>query len=183
MKVEIEKAPAPGAPGTGDVGRNVHRDGRRDDLRAEKGKASEDGDVRGGTVVITRILGEGQYEIADAHLGVLGELDAAVQSAAACGDDEECVAGVRALLEAVRDLGTSVPDDVSVPLDLILPDEGTSRRHIRQMQELLADKGLIPAGRGAPPRAAASPTAPRRSAVPMSEVSCVVATPLAGNGG
>ncbi|MFI6565877.1 hypothetical protein [Streptomyces sp. NPDC050534] len=134
--------------------------------------------------MITRILGEGQYEIDDAHLGVLGELDAAVQSAAACGDDEECVAGVQALLEAVRDLGTPMPDDASVPLDLILPDEGTSRRHMRQMQALLADKGLIPAGRGATPCAAASPvTAPRRSAVPAKEVSCVVITPSAGNVG
>ncbi|MGY6024688.1 PspA-associated protein PspAA [Streptomyces spinosirectus] len=96
--------------------------------------------------MITRILGEGQYEIADAYLGVLGELDAAVQSAAASGDDEECLAGVRALLDAVRDLGTPVPDDVPVPLDLILPDEGTSRRHMRQMQAQLADRGLIPEG-------------------------------------
>lgn len=121
------------------------------------GTHAEDRDVRGGVVVIVRILGEGQYEIADVHLGGLGELDAVVQSAAACGDDEECVAGVRALLNAVRDLGTPVPDDVLVPPDLILPDEGTSRRHMRQMQDLLADRGLIPAERGASACAVASP--------------------------
>ena len=56
--------------------------------------------------MITRILGEGQYEIADSQRGVSGELD------------------------AVRDLGAPVPGDVGVPLDLILPDEGTSRRHM-----------------------------------------------------
>ncbi|MFR0354703.1 PspA-associated protein PspAA [Streptomyces sediminimaris] len=92
-----------------------------------------------------RILGEGQYEIADAHLGRLGELGAALQSAAGCGDDEECAAGFQALLQAVRDLGTPLPDDVPAPLDLILPDEGTSRRHLREMRGLLADEGLIPA--------------------------------------
>ncbi|MHC3469548.1 PspA-associated protein PspAA [Streptomyces sp. 7R007] len=101
--------------------------------------------------MITRILGEGQYEVADVHLGMLGKLDAAVQSAAACGDGEECVAGVQALLDAVRDVGIPVPDDVCVPCDLILPDEGTSRRHMRQWRELLADGGLIPTGRGGAP--------------------------------
>ncbi|MFJ9908824.1 hypothetical protein ACIRVK_39250 [Streptomyces sp. NPDC101152] len=135
---------------------NSLRDSGRDDPRAEKDKTPEGRHVRGGTVVITRILGEGRYEIADAHLGTLGELDAVVQSAAACGDDEECVAGVQALLDAVRDLGTPVPDDVGVPLDLLLPDEGASRRHMRRIQGLLADEGLIPAGLGAIPCAAAS---------------------------
>ncbi|MDN3028449.1 hypothetical protein [Streptomyces sp. S.PB5] len=91
-----------------------------------------------------RILGEGPYEVPDAHVGRLSELDAALRSAAASGDDEECVAGFHALLDAVRDLGTPLPDDARAPLDLILPDEGTSRRHMHQMQELLADEGLIP---------------------------------------
>lgn len=94
--------------------------------------------------MIMRILGEGQYEIADAHLGRLGELDAALRSAAGCGDDEECVAGFEALLQAVRDLGTPLPDDVPVPLDLILPDEGTSRRHVHEMRGMLADGGVMP---------------------------------------
>ncbi|MEU6379221.1 hypothetical protein [Streptomyces sp. NPDC046909] len=91
-----------------------------------------------------RILGEGQYEVPDAHVGRLGELDAALRSAAASGDDEECVAGFQALLDAVRGLGTPLPDDVPTPLDVMLPDEGTSRRHMHEMQELLADEGLIP---------------------------------------
>jgi len=96
--------------------------------------------------VIMRILGEGQYEVCDAHVGRLGELDAALRSAAASGDDEECVAGFQALLDAVRGLGTLLSDDTLTltPLDVMLPDEGTSRRHMHEMQELLADEGLIP---------------------------------------
>ncbi|WP_258314882.1 hypothetical protein [Streptomyces sp. Act143] len=91
-----------------------------------------------------RILGEGQYEVDDVHVGRLGELDAALRSAAASGNDEECVVGLRALLDAVRDLGTPLPDDAPTPQDVMLPDEGTSRRHVREMQELLADEGVIP---------------------------------------
>jgi len=93
--------------------------------------------------VIMRILGEGPYEVSDAHVGRLGELDAVLRSAAASGHDEECVTGVQALLAAVRGLGTPLPDDVPTPLDVMLPDEGTSRRHMHQMQAMLAE-GLIP---------------------------------------
>ncbi|WP_137976060.1 PspA-associated protein PspAA [Streptomyces violaceusniger] len=95
--------------------------------------------------MILRILGEGQYEIADVHLARLGELDAVLRTAAASGDDEECAAGFHALLDAVRDMGAPLLDDVPAPLDPILPDEGTCRRHMRQIQEQLADEGLMPA--------------------------------------
>jgi hypothetical protein len=94
--------------------------------------------------VIMRILGEGQYDVPDAYVGRLGELDAVLRSAAASGDDEECVVGLQAPLEAVRDLGTPLPDAVPTPLDAMLPDEGTSRRHMHEMQALMAVEGVIP---------------------------------------
>jgi hypothetical protein len=88
-----------------------------------------------------RILGEGQYKIDDRHLDKLNELDAALQSAAASGDEQGFVARLRALLDAVRSLGTPLPDDVLAPSDLILPDEDTS---LHDVQTLLAGEGLIP---------------------------------------
>ncbi|MFF4576593.1 hypothetical protein [Streptomyces sp. NPDC001410] len=91
--------------------------------------------------MIMRILGEGQYEVADTHLDKLNELDAVLQSAAASGDEEAFAAGLRALLDAVRALGTPLPADSLVPSDLILPGEDTS---LREVQALLSDEGLIP---------------------------------------
>ncbi|WP_234426473.1 PspA-associated protein PspAA [Streptomyces niger] len=88
-----------------------------------------------------RILGEGQYEIAASHLDRLNALDVVLQAAAASGDEAEFAAGLRELLDTVRALGTRLPDSDLAPSDLILPDEDTS---LDELQELLADEGLIP---------------------------------------
>jgi hypothetical protein len=91
--------------------------------------------------MIMRILGEGQYEIAEEHLDRLNELDSALQSAADAGDEESFTSALSALLDAVRSLGTPLPDEEIMPSDLVLPDEGTSLTQVRQ---LLSDEGLIP---------------------------------------
>ncbi|MCZ4121765.1 MULTISPECIES: PspA-associated protein PspAA [Streptomyces] len=91
--------------------------------------------------MIMRILGEGQYEIADQHLDRLNELDSALQPAADAGDETAFTAALAALLDAVRSLGTPLPDERITPSDLVLPDEDTS---LRQVRELLSDEGLIP---------------------------------------
>lgn len=91
--------------------------------------------------MIMRILGEGQYEVADADIDRLNELDAVVQAAAEAGEDAAFAAAVAELLGAVRALGTRVPDDVIVPSDLVLPDEGTGLAQVRAM---LTDEGLVP---------------------------------------
>ncbi|MFF4550725.1 hypothetical protein [Streptomyces sp. NPDC001435] len=91
--------------------------------------------------MIMRILGEGQYEIADAHLDKLNELDAVLQSAAASGDERAFAVGLRALLDAVRALGTPLPADTLAPSDLILPDADTG---LHEVEALLGDEGLIP---------------------------------------
>ncbi|GEB57452.1 PspA-associated protein PspAA [Streptomyces gardneri] len=91
--------------------------------------------------MITRILGEGQYEIAEEHLDHLNELDSALQAAATAGDEAAFASALSALLDAVRSLGTRVPDERITPSELVLPDEGTS---LAQVSELLSDEGLIP---------------------------------------
>lgn len=88
-----------------------------------------------------RILGEGQYEIPEAHLARLNELDSALQSAADAGDETAFTAALTALLDAVRSLGTPLPQEMIKPSDLVLPDENTS---LRQVRELLSGEGLIP---------------------------------------
>ncbi|MCX4624613.1 MULTISPECIES: PspA-associated protein PspAA [Streptomyces] len=91
--------------------------------------------------MIMRILGEGQYEITEEHLDRLNELDAALQSAADAGDEAAFTAALSALLDAVRSLGTPLPDERITPSDLVLPDADTS---LTQVRELLSDEGLIP---------------------------------------
>ncbi|WP_328678049.1 hypothetical protein OG905_27670 [Streptomyces sp. NBC_00322] len=91
--------------------------------------------------MIMRILGEGQYEIADKHLTRLNELDSALQAAADAGDEAAFTAALSALLDAVRSRGTPLPDDRITPSDLVLPDGDTS---LRQVRELLSGEGLIP---------------------------------------
>ncbi|WP_326651408.1 PspA-associated protein PspAA [Streptomyces sp. NBC_01750] len=91
--------------------------------------------------MIMRILGEGQYEIAEEHLDRLNELDAPLQSAADAGDEQVFASALSALLDAVRSLGTPLPDDRITPSDLVLPDADTS---LTQVRELLSDEGLIP---------------------------------------
>ncbi|WP_327347454.1 PspA-associated protein PspAA [Streptomyces europaeiscabiei] len=91
--------------------------------------------------MIMRILGEGQYEVTDEHLNLLNELDAALQSAADAGDEAAFTTALSALLDAVRSLGTPLPDEQITPSDLVLPDADTSVTQVRQM---LSDEGLIP---------------------------------------
>ena len=91
--------------------------------------------------MIMRILGEGQYDIADEHLDRLNHLDTALQKAADAGEEAAFTTALSALLDAVRSLGTPLPDERITPSDLVLPDETTS---LPQVRELLSDEGLIP---------------------------------------
>ncbi|MFE9636629.1 hypothetical protein [Streptomyces sp. NPDC006463] len=91
--------------------------------------------------MIMRILGEGQYEIAEGHLVLLNELDTALQSAADAGDEAAFTAALSALLDAVRTPGTPLPDGAITPSDLVLPDADTS---LAQVCELLSGEDLIP---------------------------------------
>lgn len=91
--------------------------------------------------MIMRILGEGQYEVTEEHMNLLNELDAALQSAADAGDEVAFTTALSALLDAVRSLGTPLPDEQITPSDLVLPDADTS---LTQVREMLSDEGLIP---------------------------------------
>ncbi|MFI8092120.1 hypothetical protein ACIF9R_27985 [Streptomyces sp. NPDC086080] len=91
--------------------------------------------------MIMRILGEGQYDVADEHVPRLNQLDSTLQAAADAGDETAFAAALSALLDAVRSLGTPLPAERITPSDLVLPDETTG---LPQVRELLSDEGLIP---------------------------------------
>ncbi len=90
--------------------------------------------------MIVRILGEGQYDVDDAALDRLNELDAAVEAAVEAGDQEALGSALTALHDAVR-TGTPHDADSLDESDLILPPSGAT---VAEVRDLLGDDGLIP---------------------------------------
>jgi hypothetical protein len=91
--------------------------------------------------MIIRILGEGQWDLDDAHLEALNTLDGAVEAAVNEGNEERFRSGLVALLDAVRTQGTRLEDDSLESSDLILP---MSDATLEEVRDLLTDEGLVP---------------------------------------
>lgn len=91
--------------------------------------------------MIVRILAEGQWELANAHVDALNSLDTEVESAVEAGDEESFARSLEALLNAVRTAGQRLPDDSLVDSELILPPSDATLEEVREM---LGDEGLIP---------------------------------------
>ncbi|MFE3582940.1 PspA-associated protein PspAA [Streptomyces vinaceus] len=91
--------------------------------------------------MIVRIMGEGQAEVADVHLAELNKLDDELLAEMESGDEEGFRRTLGALLDAVRRLGSPLPDDALEPSELILPAPDASLDEVREM---LSDDGLIP---------------------------------------
>lgn len=89
--------------------------------------------------MIVRILGEGQFDVAD--IDALNKLDTTLQAAADAGDEPAFATALDGLLDAVHHLGTPVPKDQISPSALVLPARGTALTEVRAM---LGDEGLIP---------------------------------------
>ena len=91
--------------------------------------------------MIIRILGEGQYDVADHALDRLNELDATLEAAVETGDEAAFSSALVELLEGVRTVGVAHPADSLDESDLILPPADATIEQVRQM---LNDDGLIP---------------------------------------
>ncbi|MEU2544775.1 hypothetical protein ABZ618_04925 [Streptomyces roseolus] len=91
--------------------------------------------------MIVRIMGEGQRELADSHFAELNKLDDELLREMRSGDEEGFRRTLAALLDAVRTLGTPLPDDALEPSELILPSPDATLDEVRDM---LSDDGLIP---------------------------------------
>ena len=91
--------------------------------------------------MIVRILGEGQWELDDAHLEALNALDTSVEQAIEAGDQAAFARGLVALLDVVRQQGTRLEDDSLVESELILPMSDASLEEVRAM---LTEEGLVP---------------------------------------
>ncbi|MFF0554051.1 hypothetical protein ACFYUL_34360 [Streptomyces sp. NPDC004311] len=91
--------------------------------------------------MIVRIMGEGQVEVADGHFAELNTLDDELLKEMESGDEAGFRRTLGALLDAVRRLGTPLPDDALEPSELILPGPDAGLEEVREM---LSDDGLIP---------------------------------------
>jgi hypothetical protein len=91
--------------------------------------------------VIVRILGEGQYDVADDALARLNALDDDLGVTVDSGDEAAFAAALAALHDGVRAAGTAHATDSLDESDVILPPSGAS---IDEVRELLGDDGLIP---------------------------------------
>lgn len=91
--------------------------------------------------MIVRIMGEGQFDVADSALDGLNQIDERVTEAIDAGDEASFRTGLEELLDAVREAGSKVPDDFLGASDLALPPPDAS---LAEVQELLGDEGLLP---------------------------------------
>ena len=91
--------------------------------------------------MIVRILGEGQWDLDEAHLEALNALDTSVEQAIEAGDQATFAQGLIALLDVVRTQGTRLEDDSLQESDLILPMSDASLEEVRA---LLTEEGLVP---------------------------------------
>ncbi|CAM5556480.1 hypothetical protein GCM10010222_28190 [Streptomyces tanashiensis] len=91
--------------------------------------------------MIVRIMGEGQWKLADSHIVELNRLDDELLEEMESGDEEGFRRTLGALLDAVRQLGEPLPDEALEPSELILPAPDAGLDEVREM---LSDDGLIP---------------------------------------
>ncbi|MEV0589197.1 hypothetical protein [Nonomuraea sp. NPDC050310] len=91
--------------------------------------------------MIIRIMGEGQVEVAPDDIATLNELDNELEGAIVAGDEGAFRERLHALLDKVRHVGKSLPDESLEPSELILPPADASMEEVRAM---LGDQGLIP---------------------------------------
>ena len=91
--------------------------------------------------MIVRILGEGQFEVAEHTVEALNSIDTRLQVAVDSGDQAGFQEALRSLLALVREVGDRVPDDHLGPSELVLPNADAT---IEEVRALLGEEGLIP---------------------------------------
>ena len=91
--------------------------------------------------MIVRIATEGQYDLPDADVDRLNELDNELVAIVEAGDEERFGEVFASLIELVRSDGTPVADDVLEESDVILPPPDLT---FEEAGEQFSGEGLIP---------------------------------------
>lgn len=90
--------------------------------------------------MIIRILGEGQYAVAEAHHDELDRLDTTLETAVEARDEAAFAAAMSALLQFVHHCGTPLGNETLTPSELVLPDRDMT---LAQVRNLLSVEGLV----------------------------------------
>jgi hypothetical protein len=83
--------------------------------------------------VIVRILGEGRYEVPDADLPAIEQLDAVLVDALDRGDDAAFTGALADLVGEVRHSGKRLADDDLGTSELVVPHEGSTLAELRAL--------------------------------------------------
>ncbi|MCW2959790.1 MAG: hypothetical protein JWM90_177 [Thermoleophilia bacterium] len=91
--------------------------------------------------MIVRILGEGQFELAESEMDSLNELDGRLTTAVQSGNEAVFEQSLAKLLGRVREHGAACSDEFLGESDFVLPAAETT---IEEVVALLAEDGLVP---------------------------------------
>ena len=102
-------------------------------------------DLRRGSLMIVRIVGEGQWEVPESELGDLNVIDAKVEKAVDDADQSALTAALTELVNRVRTHGEPVSEATVTDSDLIIPDISSTIDEITVwLDENVSRDGLIP---------------------------------------
>lgn len=91
--------------------------------------------------MIVRLMGEGQFRVADDLLGRLNELDDRAQSSLESEDEAALDGTLEEMWTLVRDAGEKLPDDELATSDVAIPPSDLT---LEETRRLFSPEGLIP---------------------------------------
>jgi len=91
--------------------------------------------------MIVRLLDEGQYELAEADVRELNDLDREAGQAVENGDETALITALGQMAKLVRDRGTQLPEEELAPSEIVVPSADFT---LEETRRLMTDQGLIP---------------------------------------
>ncbi|WP_209323842.1 PspA-associated protein PspAA [Brevibacterium renqingii] len=91
--------------------------------------------------MIIRIMGEGQFDVADVDQDLLQKYDNQVEDAVNAGNEEAVRSALNSLHEYVKATGSPVSDDYLGSSDVVIPFVDAT---LAEIAELLTGEGFIP---------------------------------------
>ena len=83
--------------------------------------------------MIVRILGEGRYDVPDADIPAIEQLDEVLVDALDRGDEAGFTGALADMVGEVRHSGTRLADDDLATSDLVVPHEGSTLGEVRTL--------------------------------------------------
>lgn len=90
--------------------------------------------------MIVRISGTGQFEIDDAEVSRLHEIDADLTAALHAGEEDAFHRHLHEMIQSVLENSTPVPHDRVLPSEVILPPEDVT---MEEAKRFFHDEGLL----------------------------------------